>query len=44
MKSLLQFDPDRYKFYSWKLFGLLKLVSNLFWLAAKIQHFPQNGV
>ena len=30
MKSLPQFDHDRYKFYSCKLFGLLKLFSDLF--------------
>ena len=42
MKFLLQFDHDRYKFYSRKSFGLMKLVSDLFWLAAKIEHFPQN--
>ena len=30
MKSQPQFDHDRYKFYSCKLFGLLKLFSDLF--------------
>ena len=35
---------DRYKLYSCKSCGLLKLFSDRFRHAAKIQYFRQNGI